>query len=433
MAARDGARRHTHRSRRRLRAHHPRDLRRLIAEGDTLFGGRHFGSYHFLVALSDRTTHFGLEHHESSDNRLPARAFLDADRRTLWARLLPHEFAHSWNGKFRRPAQQTLADYQQPRQTDLLWVYEGLTAYLGNVLAVRSGLWPADLLRARWADYAGALDAERGRSWRALEDTAISARVLYNAPTEWSSWRRAADFHPEGELLWLEVDAIIRERTGGRRSIDDFCRRFFGGIGAPTVSPYREAEITSALNDVCPWDWEGFFARRVRTVCGDGPAAGIERAGWRVAYGAEPNAWGALLARIGGESDLQPSVGARLDDDGTVLDVSPGSDAERAGLVPGARIVAVDRRAFSTERLLAALRRARPSTSSIDLLVVSDGWYEDRHLAAPRGLRYPRLERSAASPDFLAAVFAPHASAKGTDRLMSNHSASGSAPLRAHQ
>src|SRR2546427_8572991 len=200
----------------------------LVAEAGALFGARHYTKYHFLYTLSDEVGHHGLEHHESSDNSVPERTLIDPDLHLLYAGLLPHEFVHSWNGKYRRPAGLATRNYQEPMIGDLLWVYEGLTEYRGNMLTARSGLWSAEQYREALAATAAALDHRTGRQWRPLEDTARSVQILRLMGPQWQSWRRSLDYYPEGELIWLEVDAIIRQNSRGQRSLDDLCRRFHG-------------------------------------------------------------------------------------------------------------------------------------------------------------------------------------------------------------
>ncbi|HEV2115648.1 MAG TPA: M61 family peptidase, partial [Terriglobales bacterium] len=209
------------------------DYTRLMAEAGALFGAHHYRDYHFLLTLSDVEPPNGLEHHESSDDRAPERTLIDPSLRKLMASLLPHEYAHSWNGKYRRPAGLATPDYQQPMKGELLWVYEGLTTYLGEVLAARSGLYTPAQFREQLALTAAQMDHRAGRLWRPLEDTAVAAQILYEAPREWTSWRRSADFYPESELTWLEADTIIRKQTNGRRSLDDFCRAFEGPPSGP--------------------------------------------------------------------------------------------------------------------------------------------------------------------------------------------------------
>src|SRR5215469_6730965 len=220
----------------------------LVAETGALFGARHYRSYHFLLTLRDYVAHFGLEHHESSDNREGERYLIDEDDRWLAAGLLPHEMTHSWNGKYRRPAGLATPDYQQPMEGDLLWVYEGLTQYLGYILTARSGLWTRQQFLDEAAETAAALDHTPGRSWRPLQDTADAAQLLYNALPEFESWRRSVDYYPEGFLIWLEADTVIRQQTHGQKSLNDFCRIFHGGGNTPPmVKTYNFDEVVDTL------------------------------------------------------------------------------------------------------------------------------------------------------------------------------------------
>ena len=224
-------------------------FRHLVAETGALFGARHYRNYHFLLTLSDHVAHFGLEHHESSDNRQPEKYLTDPDPLKLMALLLPHEMTHSWNGKYRRPAGLVTPDFHQPMKTELLWVYEGLTDYLGNVLATRCGLWTNENFREDLALSAAMLDYQAGRIWRSLADTTVAAQLLYPARPEGTAWRRSVDFYPEGDLIWLEADVLIRQKTQGRRSLDDFCKQFHGGENSPPkIIPYTLDDVLAQLN-----------------------------------------------------------------------------------------------------------------------------------------------------------------------------------------
>ena len=224
----------------------------LVRETGALYKSRHYASYHFLLTLSDSVAHFGLEHHESSDDRVDARMFLDEDSVFLDGDLLPHEFTHSWNGKYRRPAGLATANYQQPMKGDLLWVYEGLTQYLGDVLAVRSGIWTPDQYRSALAASAAFLDHRPGRTWRNLEDTAVSAQILYATSDQWDNWRRSVDYYAEGELVWLDVDTVIRKLSRGKRSLNDFCARFLG-LHGNTHYPMADTNINQVAPVVFQW------------------------------------------------------------------------------------------------------------------------------------------------------------------------------------
>jgi predicted metalloprotease with PDZ domain len=229
-------------------------LRNLVAEGGALFGARHYRDYHFLLSLSDHVAHFGLEHHESNDSRVPERALIEDNlRRVTYGDLLPHEYVHSWNGKYRRPAGLSTPDFQQPMKGELLWVYEGLTSYFGKLLAARCGIWSQDDFRDAVALLAADQAHKPGRQWRPLQDTAVAAQILYRSPQQWNSWRRTVDFYDEGTLIWLDVDTTIRRLTNNQKSMDDFAKIFYGPPDNPTnvapkVKPYTLDELVSALN-----------------------------------------------------------------------------------------------------------------------------------------------------------------------------------------
>lgn len=383
-------------------------LRKLVAEAGALFGVRHYRRYTFLLALSDAVAHFGLEHHESSDNRAPERMLLDDDHRFNWM-ILPHEYAHSWNGKHRRPIGLTRQDFIEPHQTELLWVYEGLTTYLGRVLNARSGLVDPELAREELAFTIAWLVNRPGRQWRPLGDTATAAPHLYSAAGEWASWRRGVDFYDEGSTLWFEVDALMRTRSGGARSLDDFCRAFFGGAGgAPSVRPYTFDELVRALNEVVPHDWRGFFAARVQAVSPRAPLETAAALGWRLTYDASPNrALGAY--ERSDETVLFPifSLGLRLKKDGTVADVLPGSPAARAGVGPGMKLVGVDGRKYSATVLHDALKAGAAARRPLDLLLENGDFIRTHRVDWRGGERQPHLVRDAAKPDLLSAILSP--------------------------
>lgn len=385
--------------------------RRLVAETGALFGSRHYRDYHFLVSLSDDVTHFGLEHHESSDDRVPERTFLDEGLRLYEADLLPHEFVHSWNGKFRRPADLATPDYQQPMKDNLLWVYEGLTQYLGDILTARSGLFTPEQFRENMAYIAATLDYRAGREWRSLQDTADSAPFLYAAPDEWTAWRRSIDFYDEGALLWLEADTTIRQQTRGKRTLNDFCRSFYGGPGgAPALKTYTFDELVVALNDVAPYDWKGFFTERLNSHAPHAPLGGIEQGGWRLTYSDEPNLSQTASEQAHRNLDLSFSLGLVLDEDGTVRDVIPGMAAAKAGLGSGMKIVAVSDRQWSADLMREAIRGAKSSARPLQLLVANGEYYKTYSLDYQGGIRYPHLERDSSRSDLLSEIIKPLAS-----------------------
>lgn len=383
---------------------------RLVREAQALFGTPHYRAYHFLLALSDGIGFFGLEHHESSDNRMVERGLLEEERSVRLADLLPHEFAHSWNGKYRRPADLASPPFEAPMRTDLLWVYEGLTQYLGWVLTARSGLLDSTQARAFLAFTAAEEDHHGGRAWRPLLDTAVSAPILFGAPDAWESWRRGADFYDEGLLLWLDVDARIRERTGGARSLDDFCRRFFGGRNeGPEVKRYTLDDVAAALAEVAPFDWKGYLLDRVTATATRAPLQGIERAGWRLSYADSIGEFERAVDRSRERTDARWSLGFLLDKEGKMLDVLEGSPAARAGIGPGMALIAVNERRWTPEILDAALRAGKGGRAPLLLLVENGDFLTTRRVSYHDGPLFPRLVRDSARPDRLSAILAPKA------------------------
>ncbi len=382
--------------------------RQLVPQTQTLFGARPYDQYHFLLALSDRLPQGGLEHHESSDNRVAERAFLDPVAFDGMAALLPHEFAHSWNGKYRRPVGLTTQNYQQPMQGDLLWVYEGLTSYLGYVLTARSGLWTCEKACQRLANMAAEMEHTAGRNWRSLSDTAVAAPFLFDAPLSWRSWRRDVDFYPEGALLWLEVDVLIRQQTGGQRSLDDFCRLFFGGVdGLPAVTPYTLEDVLTGLNKIAPRDWRMLLTTRLDTIQQRVPLAGLEQAGWRLVYREQPHPSAVGPRESQKMLDLTVSLGLRLNSEGVVVDVVPDLAAAQAGLAPEMKLLGVNGRKFSPDALRQAVQASKSSTEPLELLAENGDFYRVYRLDYHGGARYPALERDATIPDLLSAIFRP--------------------------
>jgi predicted metalloprotease with PDZ domain len=382
---------------------------RLVPETYALFGAHHYGRYDFLLTLSDHVAHFGLEHHESSDNRLPERTFLEEPLTFSGNSLLPHEFVHSWNAKYRRPAGLATRDFSTPMVGDLLWVYEGLTSYLGDVLTARSGLVTPEQARDTLALQAAGLAHTKGREWRPLADTARDAQHAYGSRFEGQSWRRGVDFYDEGVMLWLEVDALIRAKTRGAKSLDDFCRAFFGPPDSgPEVKPYTRAELVAALNAVAANDWEAFFRKRVDELRPSAPLEGIEAAGWKLVYTEKPNALiEANAAQPEAGLDLRFSLGAFLTPEALVADVAPGSPLAEAGVGTGAQIVAVNARAFSPEVLADALAAAKKDGKKIELLVKSADFFSTHAVEYRGGERQPHLVRDEAKPDLLSQILEP--------------------------
>jgi len=396
-----------------LSQEHIGEFSRLVRETGELYKSRHYGSYHFLVTLSDQVAHFGLEHHQSSDDRVPEKTFVDEGYFAEEGDLLPHEFTHSWNGKYRRPAGLATPNYQEPMKGNLLWVYEGLTDYLGGVLAARSGIWSADTFRARLATIeANLTDARPGRTWRDVQDTATAAQVLYAAGGAYDNWRRGVDYYSEGDLLWLEIDATIRAKSSGKKSLNDFVAAFEGlnGNTGPMVVPYTFEDVVNGLNAVVPNDWASFLRARLDSNELHAPEmAGINAlSGYKLVYTDKPNYWSTTEEGDGIDADY--SLGISVGSNGTIGDVIQGSVADKAGLAPGFQIIAVNGRAFTPVLLHAAIKETAGLTSApIELIVENTGYFKTISLNYRGGERYPQLERVSDVPARLDDILAPMA------------------------
>jgi predicted metalloprotease with PDZ domain len=389
-----------------------RNYERLVLEAGALFGCRHYRSYRFLVAMSEQIGHNAIEHHECSDNRVSERMMIDEQYRKLddaW--VLAHEFVHSWNGKYRRPLGLATPDFQEPMRTKLLWVYEGLTEYLGFVLAARSGLTASDIAHDNLASIADWAGNQVGRDWRPLEDTATAAPFLYTVRNEWSHRRRSVDFYNEGALIWLDADTLIREKTGGKKSLDDFCRSFYGGeSGPPEVKPYTFDDIVSALNSVLEHDWKGFLEKRLTSTSPAPPLDGISRGGWKLTYTPQRSELQKAQEDDGKQIDLTSSIGLFMKDNGTVVDVVPHKAADKAGLGPHMKVIAVNGRAITADRMREAIAATKDGKSKLQLLVENGDYYRTYALDYSGGERYPHLERVSGTSDRIGDIFKPKAS-----------------------
>jgi predicted metalloprotease with PDZ domain len=379
---------------------------RLAAEAGAAFGSYHFAHYDWLVSLSDDVAHFGLEHHQSSDNRLPEATLADENGLRGLGGLLSHEYVHSWNGKYRRPAALLSSDYQQPMDGTLLWVYEGLTEYMGFLLAARSGLWTPEHYRENLASLAAYYDVQPGRAWRPLADTATAAQILYGAAEAWSSLRRSVDFYDESVLVWLEVDSILRARTNGKASLDDFTRRFHGGrSGVAEVKPYTLDDVVTTLNAIAPYDWRSHFQSRVYARTPRAPLAGLAANGWKLAFDEKPNEAVASYETRRKVIDLTWSIGLVLREDGTVRDALMGQPAAGAGIGPGMKIIAVNGRRFTREVLESALK----DRSALELIVENNNFFRTHAVQYTGGVRYPHLVRDETVKDGLSELIAAKA------------------------
>lgn len=389
-------------------------MRHLVNEAPALYGGKHYRDYHFLLTLSDTIGFEGIEHHESSDNRAPEMYGADDSQYRLAADLLPHEYSHSWNGKYRRPADLAVPDYQQTEQTDLLWVYEGLNQYNGEKLATRSRfIGVADELD-NLALTAAHMDLEAGRAWRPVRDTADGAPFLYQAPRQYYSERRSAgDFYAEGDLIWLDADVTIRHLTHGSKSLDDFCKLWGNGTerGVPHVNPYQEADVYALLNRVAPYDWAGFFHTRIAEIQRRAPLGGITGGGYSLTYTDKPSDLLTGREKQNKEVDAAFSLGMTIstdgDSDGTIRDVSTDSAAFHGGVAPGMRIIAIDGRKWSPDTLHAALKAHKGGSTPLQFIIANGDFVRVIAIDAHGGERFPHLVRVPGTSDVLSTIYAP--------------------------
>ncbi|MFP5391239.1 MAG: M61 family metallopeptidase, partial [Gammaproteobacteria bacterium] len=334
--------------------------RAVVKQAIKLFGARHYKHYDFLLALSDEFGGIGREHHQSSENGVKPGYFTDWAKGELGRDLLAHEFAHSWNGKFRRPLDQAVANFNVPLQNSLLWVYEGQTQYWGQVLAARSGLVSAGGMRDALAASAARYDTAQGRSWRALQDIVNDPIIQARRSIGWSSWQRSEDYYVEGMLVWLDVDTRIRELSGGKRSLDDVARAFFGiDDGSLGPATYRFEDVVAALAGVQPYDWAGYLRTRLESHGPGAPLDGLARAGWKLVYTDTPTDYIKAVEERNRSTEFSYSLGLTVKQDGVIDAVLWDGVAFRAGLAAGTTVVAVNGRAYKADVLKTAVRNAK--------------------------------------------------------------------------
>ena len=370
-------------------------LSALSAESLAIFGRAPFDRYEFLVALSDRLGNIGLEHLRSSENQLEPRALIDW-RGYEWDRnVLPHELVHAWNGKYRRPAELWTPDYRQPMRDDLLWIYEGQTQFWGWVLAARSGVQSRDTVLGMIAGQAGFYSEQPGREWRSVGDTTFDPIVGARKPKPYASLARGEDYYNEGALIWLEADQTIRAGTGGRKGLDDFARAFFAHPGARDgrQATYTFDDVVAGLNAVYPNDWDGFLRKRIEAAGQPAPLGGIERSGYRLVWKDRPNPYDDARMAEGKSLNLYHSLGLSIDRDGTVTSARWNGPAFNAGIVTGARIMAVNGLAYDQGTMQSAITAAKGGSRPIELLVRRGNRFQTVPIAYNGGLRWPWLER----------------------------------------
>ena len=381
--------------------------RALVQQAYKLYGGHHYDHYDFLLALTDRMGGIGLEHHQSSENGTVPEYFTEWDKHPDKRDLLPHEYTHSWNGKFRRPADLWTPNFNVPMRDSLLWVYEGQTEYWGYVLAARSGLLTKQQVLDILAITAATYDNRAGREWRSLEDTTNDPIIAMRRALPWRSWQRSEDYYSEGQLIWLDVDTLIREKSGGMRSLDDFARSFFGiNDGGYVPVTYTFEDVVSALNRVQSYDWANFLKERLEGHGPGAPLGGLARGGYKLTYTDTPSEYFKNSEASRKVMDLTYTLGMVIGKDGKLTDVLWQGQAYGKGLTVGAQIVAVNGIAYSDDRLKDEIRNAKNSATAIELLVRTGDRYRTIRTDYHEGLRYPHLERDASVPDRLSQILA---------------------------
>jgi len=384
----------------------PEDLvghyKQLVKEAAVLYQSHHFRDYHFLLTLSDNVMGLGQEHHESSDDRVKQHSIVDPAARMQMASLFPHEYSHSWNGQYRRPEGLATPDFQQPMKGELLWVYEGLTDYLGTVLSARSGLLTPEQSLDHLAIAASSLDHRYGRQWRSLQNTANAAQILYFSVPEWRSYRRGTDFYTESILIWLEVDTKIRQLTDDHKSMDDFCKVFYAGDeGKPVIKTYNFDDLVATLNGIAPYDWAQFFHTRLDSTAPGAPLGGINGGGWRLVYNDAANEFLDSQDSASGSGDLTSSLGLEIKQDGVVADAIPGMPAFESGISPYMKVTSVNGEKFSVDALKRAVHAS--ATEKDDMIIETEnaGRVRAHRVRYHGGSRVPHLERVSNVPDYL--------------------------------
>lgn len=332
-------------------------IRNLIAQADKLFENRQYQTYEFLIAVSNELGDLGVEHHESSEIVLPSNFFTEWDVTRSKNEILAHEYVHSWNGKFRRGRDSRILSYDEPIQNSLMWVYEGLTQYWGQVLSARSGLWTEEIALGALARTAARCRNMAGRQWRPLRDTTTDPIIFGRKQLPWESWQRNEDYYTDGQLIWLDVDTLIREFTDGERSLDDFGRAFFGMETDEKTIPYVLSDVLSSLQAILPYDWESFFESHLSSTTASAPLAGIHRGGYELQYRDRPTEFHTLTDELSGLYDLTFSIGLSVKSNGKIKEVIWDSPSFYAGLTAGAEILAVEGAPFSVERLKTAVEK----------------------------------------------------------------------------
>ena len=379
----------------------------LVQQATILFGSQHYRHYDFLLALSDEFSGIGLEHHQSSENGVRPGYFSDWAKKSSGRDLLAHEYTHSWNGKFRRPADLLTPHFNTPMQDSLLWVYEGQTQYWGYVLAARSGLMKQEHIRDVLANVAAYYDHQSGRSWRNLQDTTNNPVFVSRRSQAWSDFQRDEDYYREGALLWLEVDAQLRALSQEKRSLNDFASKFFG-VNDGSIRPlaYQLSDVINTLNEIQPFDWGHFLQERVEGLQSKTPTASLELAGWKLVYTEKPSEY-AKATEDAQDGDFLYSLGFSLDKTGKITRMLLNSPAGKANILSGSLIIAVNGKSYKAEALKSAITNAKSQKQAIELIVRHGDYYRTVRFDYFEGLKYPALIRDNSHPDRLTKILSP--------------------------
>ncbi|WP_445190814.1 M61 family metallopeptidase [Sphingomonas sp. Tas61C01] len=381
--------------------------KRLVDQAVKTFGAQHYDHYEFLLSLTDQLGGIGLEHHRSSENGSRPGYFTEWDQNAAARNLLPHEFTHSWDGKFRRGADLWTPDYRTPMRDSLLWVYEGQTQFWGYVLQARSGLVSKQDTLDGYAAILGLYDTAPARQWRNLIDTTNDPTISQRRPKGWTSWQRSEDYYNEGLMVWMEVDAMLRQKSGGTKSIDDFARAFFGvRDGDYGELTYTFADVAATLNGIVPYDWASFLTSRLTETGRPAPIQGFAMNGYKLVYGPDQSAYAKTQEKTRG-TDVSFSIGLVINKDAEVTASIWESPAFKAGIDVGTQIQAVDGQAFTPERLKASILAAKDSKEPIRLLVKNGTRFRDLAIDYHGGPRYPRLEKTGAGEGGLDQLLMP--------------------------
>lgn len=382
--------------------------KRLVEQAVKLFGAQHYDHYDFLFTLSDNLGGEGLEHHRSSEDGTDADYFTDWDTGISARNLLPHELTHSWDGKYRRPADLWTPDYRTPMQDTLLWVYEGQTQFWGYVLQARSGLDKKQDILDALASTAAYYQNSPAKDWRTVEDTTHDPIIAQRRPKGWTSYQWSEDYYEAGKLVWLDADQLIREKTGGKKSLDDFARAFFGVNDRDWgVLTYRFQDVVDTLNKVMPYDWAGFLNDRIYAVKPDATLGWIARGGYKLSYQDKPTAYWKAREKARESSDYSYSIGISIGKEGAINGVFWNSPAFKSGITAGSKLVAIDGRAYDKDLLKSVITAAKGGTQPIHLLVKQGSEYRDVAVQWNGGLRYPTLEKVGKGETGLDQLLAP--------------------------